>query len=115
MKKMLLLACVSLALGACTGMPFLTIEFGIPPGSPALGERVIVPRSDHDVIELGPNDGSFSSLVFVVQDSDVAISDVVVSWDNGDRERIPGRLVFNHGARSHPLKIHGKGKHRIVS
>ncbi len=115
MRKIVLLACTSLLLCGCMGIPFLTVEVAIPPGSAVLGERLVAVRADHDVIELGPNDGSFTSLVFLVEDNDIEISDFIVTYDNSERERIPGHLVFKKGARSHSLDLHGKGKHRIRS
>ena len=72
-------------------------------------------RAGHGVIELGPNDGPFTSLVFLVEDNEIEITDVIVTYDKGERERIPARLIFRKGDHSHSLDLHGKGKHRIRS
>ena len=115
MRKILFLACISLLLYGCMGVPFLRVQISIPPGSAFLGQRLVAVRSDHDVIELDPNDSSFTSLVFLVQDNDVEISHVIVMYDNGEREEIPGHLLFGKGARYHSIPFHGKGKHHIRS
>jgi hypothetical protein len=112
MKKILLLASVTLILGGCLGMPYIGVEMTVPAGSVTLGERFVPFRGDHDVIEIGPYDGRFRSLYFVVQDNDIEITSFVVTYSNGERERFDTRLVFDRGTRSRTVMLRG-GERRI--
>ena len=112
MRRILFVAGATLILGGCLGMPYIGVEMAAPAGSVTLGERFVPFRGNHDVIELSPYDGRFQSLDFVVQDNDIEITDFVVTYANGERERFDTRLVFDHGTRSRSLMLRG-GDRRI--
>jgi hypothetical protein len=115
MRRLIVLAGAAILLSGCVGLPFMWVEVRIAPDSPVLAERQVPARGNHDVIQLSQNDGSFTALVFQVQNNDIEISDCLVTYDNGDQERVPVRLVFRQDSRSHSIPIHNRGKHRIVS
>lgn len=113
MKKILLLASATLILGGCLGMPYVGVAMMLPAGSVTLGERFVPFRGDHhDVIEIGPYEGRFRSLSFVVQDNDIEITSFVVTYANGERERFDKRMVFDRGTRSRTVMLRG-GDRRI--
>ena len=97
------------------GMPFMRVDVRIAPDSPVLAERQVPVRGNHDVVTLAQNDGSFTALVFLVEDNDIEISNCVVTYDNGEQERIPGRLMFQKDARSHSFPLRNRGKHQITT
>ena len=113
MRKILPLAflvgVVSLLAG-CLGMP-VAVGLVVPTGSISLGERFVAFRGDHDVVNVGPYDGAFRSLYFVVEDNDVEITNFVVTYGNGERERFDTRLVFTRGERSRYLELRGGERH----
>ncbi len=111
---LLILAGITAMLAGCLGVPYVGVGIVIPDGSVTLGERFVAFRGDHDVIQVGPYDGAFRSLYFVVQDNDVEITNFVVTYGNGERERFDTRLVFSHGERSRYLPLRG-GERRIRS
>jgi hypothetical protein len=113
LKKFLVIACASVILAGCMGIPFMRVDVQITPDSPVLAERPVPVQGNHDVVELAANDGSFTALVFQVQGNDIEISNCIVTYDNGEQERIPGRLVFQKDARSHSFPLHNRGRHRI--
>ncbi len=115
MKRLVLPACAALLLAACAGVPSINVQLAIvPPTAIVLGERVVAAPEQRQVIELGPNDGVFTSLAFVVLDNDVDITECVVTYDNGEREVIPGHFVVRRGARSE-IVLHRGGHRRIVN
>ena len=105
------LAAAVALLAGCLGMPTVAVGIAGPSGSITLGERFVAFRGDHDVIEVGPYEGGFHSLYFVVDENDVEITNFVVTYGNGDRERFDTRLVFAHGERSRSLVLRGGERH----
>jgi hypothetical protein len=114
MRKILLLASVSVLVTGCVGFPFVTVHTLVPENSFVIGDRSVPFKADRDKVEVRPYDGVFRSLYFVVEDRDIEIYDFVVVYDNGERERYDARLVFNHGARSRYFALH-KAPRRIRS
>jgi hypothetical protein len=105
MKRILSIAAIALALTSC-------MTASLPHGSVFLGERTVPFRGDHDVITVGDYEGFFRSLVFVVENNDIEVFDLVIVYGNGDRERMDTRLIFNEGSRSRFIDLLG-GKRRI--
>ncbi len=54
---------------------------------------------------------TYTSLVFVVADSDLELFDVVVHFGNGEKFSPPTRLVFAQGTRSRVIDLPGKARH----
>jgi hypothetical protein len=86
----------------------------VPPDAVVLGERTVAFKADRDVIQVGRYEGVFRSLFFVVEKNDIQIYNLVITYGNGERERLDTRLVFNSDSRSRTLPFAG-GKRRIRS
>lgn len=69
-------------------------------------------KADHDVVEVGAREGTFRSLIIVVEKNDIELFNIAVAYGNGEREAFPTRLVFREGSRSRPLQLAG-GRRRI--
>ena len=112
MKKLLLLApaalavAVVLALSAC-----VTVVPGLPKESVALGERTVAFKADHDVITVGGYEGAFRSLFFLVEKNSIEIFNIVVTFGNGEKQRLDTRLIFNEGTRSRTIPFAGGKRH----
>ena len=85
---------------------------GPPHESVLLGERAVGFKADHDVVQVGQYEGFFRSLYFVVEKNDIEIFNIVITYGNGERERLETRLVFNADSRSRAIGF-GGGKRRI--
>ena len=107
MKKILVLAAIALSMSAC-------MTVAPPLNSVLLGERTVDFKTDHDVITVATDEGSFNSLFFIVNKSDIEVFDLLVVYRNGDKEKFETRLVFKEGARSLPMELKG-GQRRIES
>ncbi len=132
MRKVLLLAGVSILCMSCVAIPVGRPGVGAPgrPGAPAgpggpartaipakavaLGERTVAFKADRDVITVRGYEGRFKSLFFVVEDNDIELFDLVVTFINGEKDSFATRLVFREGSRSRSIVLHG-GERRIRS
>jgi predicted small secreted protein len=119
MKKLLLLVPAALAAAAFLSLTACVTVAPRGPGAPkppresvALGERTVNFKADHDVIGVGGYDGVFRSLYFVVEKNSIEIFNVVVTYGNGEKQRLETRMVFNEGSRSRTISFDG-GKRRI--
>ncbi len=106
MRKLAVLALFSLLASSCMTGP------GVPKDAVVLGERSVAFKADHDVIQVGPYQGLFKSLFFVVEKNDIQIYNIVVTDGNGERERLTARLNFGADSRSRSIAFEG-GKRRI--
>ena len=97
---------LAIALSSCMSGP--------PHESVLLGDRTVAFKADHDVVQVGPYQGFFRSLYFVVEKNDIEIFNIVITYGNGERERLETRLVFNADSRSRVIGFEG-GKRRIRS
>jgi hypothetical protein len=84
----------------------------VPGDAVMLGERTVAFKANHNIIQVGRYEGFFRSLFFVVEKNDIQIYNLVITYGNGERERIDTRLNFNADSRSRALTFHG-GKRRI--
>ena len=113
MKKLLVLAPAALAvalilsLSACVTAP----GPGAPKESVVLGERTVNFKADHDVIGVGGYEGTFRSLYFVVEKNSIEIFNIVVTFGNGEKQRLETRLVFSEGSRSRTIPFDGGKRH----
>jgi hypothetical protein len=72
-----------------------------------LGERFVNGGYDHDVIHVGRADGRFTSMMLVVENAPVEVFDVDVTFGNGERYRIPTRLVFGPDTTTRMIDLPG--------
>jgi hypothetical protein len=77
-----------------------------------LGERIVNGGADHDAIHVGRRDGRFHEIMIVVQHAPIELSDLVVTFGNGERYEAHTRLVF--GAESTSRNIDLPGGARII-
>lgn len=105
MKKLLLLAVLTLIASTA-------FAERMPADSVVLGERTVDFHADHDVIQVGTYDGWFKSIGFWVERNNIEVFNVVVTYGNGEREKIETRLIFDEGTRSRMIQLEG-GKRRI--
>lgn len=106
MRKLAVLALFSLLASSCMTGP------GVPKDRIMLGERSVAFKADHDVIQIGSYQGVFRSLFFVVEKNDIQIYNIVLTYGNGEREKINTRLNFGADSRSRSIAFEG-GKRRI--
>ena len=126
MRKILFLAAVALSVTSCVGTPWTTTassdrntqaraEGSQPPrDSVLLGEQDVDFKVDHDKIDVKRHNGSFRSLFFLVEKNDMELFNLVVIYENGERQGIETRLIFNEGSRSRLIDLVG-GERRIKS
>jgi len=105
MKRVLLPAALTL-------VAFVGFSQDIPANAVRLGERAVDFHADHDVIPVGAYDGWFKDIMFWVERNNVELFNLVVTYGNGEREKIATRLVFDEGTRSRVIHLEG-GKRRI--
>jgi hypothetical protein len=72
-----------------------------------LGERFVNGGYDHDVIHVGRQDGRFTSIMLVVENAPVEMFDIDITFGNGERTRIPTRLVFGPETTSREIGLPG--------
>ena len=111
MKKLLLLAPAALAVALTLSLSACATGPGAPKDSVVLGERAVNFKADHDVIGVGGYEGTFRSLYFVVEKNSIEIFNVVVTFGNGEKQRLETRLVFNEGSRSRTIPFDGGKRH----
>lgn len=121
MRKVLLLASVSILCMSCVAVPpgrpgapgpGGPARAAIPANAVALGEKTVAFKADRDVIPVRGYEGRFKSLFFVVEDNDIELFDLVVTFASGEKESLPTRAVFREGSRSRSIVFHG-GERRI--
>lgn len=78
-----------------------------------LGERTVSGRGDVDVIRVGARDGTFKRIRLSVEHSALTLSDVVVTFGNGETFSPKTKLVFAKNTNSRVIDLPGKA--RIIS
>ncbi len=102
MKRAAVLTVVVLALSACVSLPH---------GSVFLADQSVPFKGQQGRVDIGDYDGWFRALFFKVERNDVEIFNMVVTYGNGEREKIDTRLVFNEGSRSRLINLEGGKRH----
>jgi hypothetical protein len=72
-----------------------------------LGEKEITFLAERDDVLVGAAKGMFSRLVFEVEENDLEMFKVVVSFGNGKSEEIEVRHLFREGSRSRIIDLPG--------
>ncbi len=101
MKKILWIGIATLVLSGCVTV------VAVPRGAVFLGERVVAFRGNYGAIPVGRDEGFFHSLYFVVERNNIELSNFVITYGNGERERFATRLVFGPGSRSREFAVAG--------
>ena len=84
---------------------------GNPANGVVLGERTVSYRTERDVIPVGDYKGSFKDIVFWVERNNIELFNLVVTYGDGQREKIETRLVFDEGTRSRIIHLEGFRRH----
>jgi hypothetical protein len=126
MKKILFLSAVALSVTSCVGTPWVITASSDRAGRPErnvsqapnnsvlLGEQEVDFKVDRDKIDVRRYEGSFRSLFFLVEKNDIELFNLVVVFENGERQNIDTRLIFNEGSRSRLMDLNGRER-RIKS
>lgn len=107
MKKLLSV----LALGLIASSAF---SQNMPKDAVLLGERTVDFHATHDVISVGRYEGAFRDIAFWVERNNIEIFGLVVTYENGERQNIDTRLIFDAGTRSRTIHVEGE-RRRIRS
>ncbi len=75
-----------------------------------LGEQSVQGRNDRDIIRVGRRDGVFSKLMLVVEDSDLKLDDVIITYDNGRKHSPRVQHQFREGSRTRPIDLRGEAR-----
>jgi hypothetical protein len=75
-----------------------------------LGEQAVQGRNDRDIIHVGRRDGTFSKLMLVVEDSDLQLNDVIITYDNGRKHSPRVNHQFREGQRTAPIDLRGEAR-----
>ncbi|CAN5158662.1 hypothetical protein BH11MYX1_BH11MYX1_02140 [soil metagenome] len=78
-----------------------------PAGWTLLGERTVNGRVDHDRIEVGRYEGTFTKMTLVVTNSDLEMIDLSVKFGKGDPWHPALQHYFREGTRSHQIDFPG--------
>ena len=80
---------------------------GVPGNGVVLGERTVSYHAERDVIPVGDYRGSFKDIGFWVERNNIELFNLVVTYGDGQREKIDTRLVFDEGTRSRVIHLEG--------
>lgn len=72
-------------------------------------------RSERDIIELGKQQGHFTHLRFKVEEGDLLMDKMKITFGNGDTFEPSLRMEFKEGSRSHDIDLPGKSAGRVIS
>lgn len=101
---------VALGSGACvvrTAGPRQAERVAMRDGFAFLGDRWVDGRADHDALHVGGRAGRYTALMIVVEHSAVEMSDMVVTFGDGERWSPPTRLVFSENTTSRVIDLPG--------
>jgi hypothetical protein len=80
---------------------------GVPGNGVVLGERTVRFQAERDVIPVGGYEGAFKEIFFWVERNNIELFNLVVTYGDGQREKIGTRLVFDEGTRSRVIHLEG--------
>lgn len=79
-----------------------------PAGWELLGERMVDGRTDRDVIQVGRQDGRFTKLMLVVENSDLEMIDMEITFGNGQTVAPNVRQYFRENTRTRAIDLPGE-------
>jgi hypothetical protein len=75
-----------------------------------LGSRKVDFKGEHDTIEVGKSEGKFTKLRLKVEDGDLIMEKIRVTFANGEKFEPETRADFKEGSRSHEFDLPGKAR-----
>jgi hypothetical protein len=74
-----------------------------------LGERRVdsSSRADHDSIEIGRREGKFSELAIRIENSRIELSEMAVTFTNGETYKTRDSMIFNADSTSRIISLPG--------
>ena len=121
-------ACLGMAMvaGGCRAKAAATVRTGPPPprhvhrpapapawdpaGWELLGETWVEGKSDADKIQVGAREGRFTKLMVVVEQSDLEMMDMELTFGNGEKMSPPVRQVFREDTRTRAIDLPGNAR-----
>lgn len=79
-----------------------------------LGSRTVEFKSDRDTIDVGKSEGRFTDLRFKVEDGDLLMEKMKITFGNGDVLELTDQMIFREGSRSHDIQLPGKAAGRLI-
>lgn len=130
-SSMLWIACVAVMASACTasvrarGTTATSSEPPPPPvvrdhrtprepvwnssGWVLLGEKRVNGQQDRDIVRVGPR-GAYTRLMLVVEDGELRLDDVIITYDNGRKHSPRVQHEFREGERTRPIDLRGDAR-----
>lgn len=121
-------ACLGAAIAAsgCRARAAATVRTGPPPPRPVhrpapppsfdpagwtlLGETWVDGKTDADRIPVGKQEGRFTRLMLVVEQSDLEMLDMQIEFGNGDKASPPVRQFFRENTRTRAIDLPGNNR-----
>jgi hypothetical protein len=75
-----------------------------------LGSRKVDFKGEHDIIEVGKSEGKFTKLRFKVEDGDLRMEKIKVTFANGEKFEPETKAEFKEGSRSHEIDLPGSAR-----
>jgi hypothetical protein len=86
--------------------PVLKANFD-PSGWVLLGERTVEGKGDFDQIQVGKVEGKFTKLMIVVEDSELEMHDMEITFGNGKKEKPAVKHFFREQDRTRAIDLPG--------
>ena len=91
--------------------PILKATFD-PAGWQLLGEQTVEGKGDFDQIKVGKVEGKFTQLMVVVEDSDLEMHDMEITFGNGKKQKPAIKHFFREADRTRAIDL--KGNTRFI-
>jgi hypothetical protein len=75
-----------------------------------LGSRKVDFKGQHDTIDVGKSEGKFTKLRFKVEDADLRMEKIKVTFANGEKFEPETSADFKEGSRSHEIDLPGNAR-----
>jgi hypothetical protein len=75
-----------------------------------LGSRKVDFKGQHDTIDVGKSEGKFTKLRFKVEDADLRMEKIKVTFANGEKFEPETAADFKEGSRSHEIDLPGNAR-----
>ena len=92
--------------GGGGGGPALKANFD-PAGWVLLGEKTVEGKGDFDQIQVGKVEGKFTKLMVVVEDSDLEMHDMEITFGNGKKQKPAVKHFFRENDRTRAIDLPG--------
>jgi hypothetical protein len=78
-----------------------------------LGERWVHGggQAVHEAVVVGRGDGRFTSVMIVVENAPVEMDEVVITYGDGQQQRVGTRLTFGPNSTSRQIPLEGGARH----